>query len=68
MRVSPLSSGILYIILGILFTYFAIDSVQREGEWGFFTYLLILLATFDFGNGLRMIFFHFKMKSKKNEP
>lgn len=69
MRVTPLSSGIMYILLGFLFTYFAIDSIQRHGEWGFWTYLLILFATFDIGSGIRMIMLHFKIKSaKKNEP
>lgn len=61
MRQSPLFSGIVYILLGSLFTYFAIQNVNETG-WGFFTYLLVLLATFDFGSGIRMILFHFKLK------
>ncbi len=63
MRRSPLFSGIFYFLLGALFTYFAIDDVQTNG-WGFFSYLLVLLATFDFGSGLKMITFHFKFKEK----
>jgi uncharacterized membrane protein HdeD (DUF308 family) len=63
MRQSPLFSGVLYIILGLLFTYFAVQDVQQNGEWGFFTYLLVLLATFDLGSGIRMVLFHFKLKS-----
>ncbi|MDQ0157726.1 YdiK family protein [Robertmurraya andreesenii] len=68
MRQSTLFSGILYIVFGLFFTFFAIQNLQQTGEWGFFTYLLILLATFDIGGGLRMVFFHFKLKSiQKNK-
>ncbi|MEN8697932.1 YdiK family protein [Bacillus infantis] len=66
MRQSPLFSGFIYIFLGVLFTYFAIKNINETGEWGFFTYLLVLLATFDFGSGLRMIAFHYKIKQIKN--
>lgn len=67
MRQSPLFSGIIYIILGILFTMFAIQDIQEHGEWGFFTYLLIILATFDFGSGIRFILLHFKIQTIKKE-
>ncbi|WP_342043620.1 YdiK family protein [Bacillus sp. OTU2372] len=66
MRRSPLFSGFIYILLGGLFTYFAIDHVHTNG-WGFFGYLLVLLATFDFGSGLKMILFHIKYKNKVNK-
>ncbi|ESU31594.1 hypothetical protein G3A_15870 [Bacillus sp. 17376] len=62
MKQSPLFSGIVYILLGSLFTYFAIQNVNDTG-WGFFSYLLVALATFDFGSGIRMIMFHFKLKN-----
>lgn len=62
MKQSPLFSGIVYILLGSLFTYFAIQNVNDTG-WGFFSYLLVALATFDFGSGIRMILFHFKLKN-----
>ncbi|MCM3667166.1 YdiK family protein [Mesobacillus subterraneus] len=61
MKQSPIFSGIVYILLGSLFTYFAIQNVNESG-WGFFSYLLVALATFDFGSGIRMILFHFKLK------
>lgn len=68
MRQSALFSGVLYIILGCLFTFFAIQDLQQNGEWGFFTYLLVILATFDLGSGIRMILFHMKLKSiQKNK-
>lgn len=63
MRQSPLFSGIVYLFLGILFTIFAIQDVQASG-WGFFVYLLVILAAFDFGSGLKMIAFHFVSKNK----
>ncbi|MFB6468464.1 YdiK family protein [Cytobacillus sp. Hz8] len=66
MRQSPLYSGILYIFLGILFIFFAIQNIQEDGQWRFFTYLLVILATFDLGSGIRMISFHFKIKKIQN--
>ncbi|MDQ0202167.1 YdiK family protein [Neobacillus ginsengisoli] len=63
MRRSPLFSGFIYLLLGSLFTYFAIQDVQKSG-WSFFSYLLVVLATFDFGSGIRMIFFYIKFKDK----
>ncbi|MDR7080177.1 cytochrome bd-type quinol oxidase subunit 2 [Neobacillus niacini] len=66
MRRSPLFSGIIYIVLGGLFTYFAVEDVQKNG-WGFFSYLLVLLATFDFGSGIRIIFFNKKQKEKRKK-
>ncbi|WP_226086401.1 MULTISPECIES: YdiK family protein [Mesobacillus] len=66
MKQSPLFSGIVYILLGSLFTYFAIQNVNDSG-WGFFSYLLVALATFDFGSGIRMILFHFKLKNIKKK-
>ncbi|MEH7012561.1 YdiK family protein [Neobacillus niacini] len=63
MKRSPMFSGIIYIVLGCLFTYFAVEDVKQNG-WGFFSYLLVLLATFDFGSGLRIIFFYNKYKDK----
>jgi hypothetical protein len=65
MRQTPLVSGFLYLLLAVLFTYFAIKNVQEDG-WGFFSYLLIILATFDLGSGLKMIAIHFKMKKTNN--
>ncbi|MGD6805063.1 DUF4305 domain-containing protein [Rossellomorea vietnamensis] len=66
MRRSPLFSGILYILLGVLFTYFAVINVNDNG-WGFFAYLMVLLATLDFGSGIRMVAMHFKIKKQLND-
>lgn len=67
MRRSPLFSGIIYVILGCLFTFIAIQNIQKEQTWGFFTYFLIIIATFDLGSGLRMIALHFKIKKLQNK-
>ncbi|MBS4210437.1 YdiK family protein [Bacillus sp. FJAT-50079] len=61
---SPLASGILYIFLGIVFTYLAIQQVIVK-DWNFIAYLLIIIATFDLGAGFRLLFLHFKRKDKK---
>ncbi|MGG4546386.1 YdiK family protein [Rossellomorea marisflavi] len=66
MRRSPLFSGVIYILLGVLFTYFAIHTVRDTG-WGFFTYMLIFLATLDFGSGMRMVLLHFRIKQQLNQ-
>lgn len=67
MRPSPLLSGIVYIALGVIFTIIAIQNVQINGEWGFLTYLFVLIATFDFGSGIKLILLHFKLKSAHDE-
>lgn len=64
MRRSPLFSAIIYILLACLFTYFAIDNVNKNG-WDIFSIILVLLATFDFGSGFRLIAIHFKVKKVK---
>lgn len=67
LRQTPLFSGIVYLILGVLFTFFAIQNINEDGGWGFFTILLIILATFDLGSGIRMILIHFHLKKQKNK-
>jgi hypothetical protein len=63
MKQTPLSSGILYLLIGSLFTYMAIENVNANG-FGFFTYLLIVLATLDVGSGLRIIFDSLRAKNR----
>lgn len=63
MRRPPLVSGLIYLLLGVLFTYFAVGEVQTNG-WGLFSYLLVILATFDIGSGIKMIAFHIKYWDK----
>lgn len=65
-RQSPLSLGIIYTSLGILFTAIAVQTVSSSG-WGIFSYILVLIATLDFGSGIRMLILHFKEKSKQKK-
>jgi hypothetical protein len=66
MRQTPLFSAFIYILLGVLFTYFAIENVRQEG-WGFFSYLLVILATFDLGAGIRIIMLYYKIKRAQTD-
>jgi len=56
----------MYIMLGILFVYFAIHSGD-DTIWGFRTMLPALMATFDFVIGIRLIRFHFYIKKKQGK-
>lgn len=64
MRTSPLFSGFIYLLLGIVFTYFAIQDVQESG-WSIFPILLVILATFDCGSGIKMIGASIFLNNKK---
>ncbi|MFS0865354.1 YdiK family protein [Fredinandcohnia sp. 179-A 10B2 NHS] len=60
-RTSPFAMGIIYLLMGVLFTYIAIGSAT-ETVWNFSTILLALVATFDFGIAIRMFALHSKIK------
>ncbi|WP_456276963.1 YdiK family protein [Bacillus sp. AK128] len=64
MRTSPFLMGILYFGMGIIFTVLAIQS-KTEDIWSFPTILLIVVATFDFGVGIRMFALNKKIKQIK---
>ncbi|WP_100330110.1 YdiK family protein [Bacillus xiapuensis] len=64
MTQSPLKTGIFYLLAGVLFTYLAVENVNSNGDFGFFAYLFILLATMDIGTGIRLVFMHFRFKNK----
>ncbi|WP_164670256.1 YdiK family protein [Virgibacillus doumboii] len=64
MRTTPKSLFFIYFIMGILFTYVAIQSVD-ETIWNLTTVVLAFIATLDFGVGIRMLRLHFKLKKKK---
>jgi len=66
-RQTPLISGIIYVVFGIIFIIFAIQNVTTDGEWGLFSMLLVIFATFDFGSGFKIIRTHFKHKNQKNK-
>ncbi|MCR2823587.1 YdiK family protein [Lederbergia panacisoli] len=63
---SPFFSGVIYLFLGGIFTFFAFQQVTMN-DWNFFVYVLLILATFDFGAGFRLIALHFKIKHKQNK-
>ena len=48
------SEPLFYFLMGILFTYFAVDSAD-DGIWDVTTMLFILIATFDFGTAIRSL-------------
>ncbi|MFD0769379.1 YdiK family protein [Bacillus sp. CGMCC 1.60114] len=60
MRNSPFVMATLYFLLGCIFTYLAITSVE-DTIWNFYTLLLAIMATVDFNLALRLLF----SKSKK---
>ncbi|MDQ0221372.1 DUF4305 domain-containing protein [Peribacillus cavernae] len=66
MRRSPITAGFFYMALGVLFTVFAVQEVSSSG-WGFLSYVFVLLATLDFGSGIRMVMLHLKIKSSENK-
>lgn len=48
-------------VFGLLFVYFAVDSVSTSG-WGFLAILSILFATNNIVNGVRMLDTYYKIK------
>lgn len=66
MKVSPLFTGIVYLCLGVFFTIWAIQLVNKDG-WGFFSYFLLIIATFDIGGGIRLIGLHLRFKKEMNK-
>ncbi|OEH91728.1 YdiK family protein [Bacillus solimangrovi] len=66
MRVTPLKMASFYIIMGILFTVLAIESVN-ETVWNFSTVILMLVATYDYGVAIRFYFLNKRIKNKHNE-
>jgi Domain of unknown function (DUF4305) len=53
MRTNPITMGIFYLTMGLLFTYLAINSAEN-GIFSFPTIILMLIATFDIGVAIRM--------------
>ncbi|MGG2067496.1 MULTISPECIES: YdiK family protein [unclassified Bacillus (in: firmicutes)] len=64
MRNSPFVMATLYFLLGCIFTYLAITSVE-DTVWNFYTLLLSVMATVDFSLALRLIFSKPKKGSMK---
>ncbi|GGA76225.1 YdiK family protein [Ornithinibacillus halotolerans] len=64
MRVSPKTMAIIYFAMGCLFIYVAIQSAE-ETIWNFITILFALVATLDFGAGIRYMRLHYQLKKIK---
>ncbi|WP_188207160.1 YdiK family protein [Alkalibacillus aidingensis] len=64
MKVSPMFLAWIYILMGILFMYLAIQSAD-ETIWNFATIIFALIATFDFGVAIRLVGVHQAMKKSK---
>ncbi|NSL53132.1 YdiK family protein [Calidifontibacillus erzurumensis] len=56
MKTTPFTMALIYGLMGALFTYLAIKSVQ-DTIWNFYTILLMIIATFDFTTALRFLFY-----------
>lgn len=65
-KTSPFLMGLMYITMGTLFTYLAIQSAQ-ETIWNFATILFMIIATFDFGVAIRMFALNNKIKKIKKK-
>lgn len=55
MKPSPYLFSFIYMFIGVMFVYFAIEQNSRTNEWDLFTIALIAMATFEFMIALRYI-------------
>lgn len=66
MRTSPFLMGLLYFGMGAVFLVLAVQSAQVD-MWSFSTIILMIVATFDIGVGIRMFLLQKRInKIKKN--
>jgi hypothetical protein len=61
MKGTPLQFAFVYFLMGVLFTYLSIQSA-KDTIWNFFTIVLAILATMDFGTAIRLLTIHFRNK------
>ncbi|WP_047986094.1 YdiK family protein [Ornithinibacillus californiensis] len=66
MRITARTMAFIYFAMGILFIYAAIQSAE-DTVWNFITILLALIATLDFGAGIRYLRLHNKIKHMKKK-
>lgn len=66
LRFSPLRTAIFYFILGMFFTYLAINSLDNS-SWTIVTVILTLIATFDFGVSIRAFNIYRRMKQENRK-
>jgi len=58
--------GYMYLFLGTLFLFFAIQSAQQTSGWDFFTVLLMAFAAIDYLIAFRSFSALAKQKQEKN--
>ncbi len=61
-RQSPLVTGLINLSLGAVFTVLAIYYISEDGGWNIWSILCVVLATFDVGNGIRLLMFNARLK------
>ncbi|WP_181350527.1 YdiK family protein [Thalassobacillus sp. CUG 92003] len=66
MKNALLFRAFLYFLLGIGFTYIAIQVVEGS-IYNFTTMLLVVMATIDFAVAIRLISLHFKIKNSNEK-
>lgn len=66
MKLSPKVAAIIYLAMGVLFTFMA-TRTAGETIWNVPTVLLMVFATFEFGVAIRLITIHFKMKKNNKK-
>jgi uncharacterized protein YacL len=63
---SPIFIATFYIILGLIITYLASNSVGRNG-WNFFSLLLVALAAYDFFMAIRFLMLRKTIKNMQKK-
>lgn len=58
--------GTLYFFMGVVFSYFAIES-GGDTIWNISTIVLAIVATFDFRVSLRLFSLHIKIQNAKKK-
>ncbi|MFS0674420.1 YdiK family protein [Ornithinibacillus sp. 179-J 7C1 HS] len=66
MRITARTMAFIYFAMGALFIYVAITFAE-DTIWNFMTILLALIATLDFGAGIRYMRLHNKLKKLKKK-
>ncbi|ALC83829.1 MULTISPECIES: DUF4305 domain-containing protein [Bacillus] len=60
---SPAAWGAIYLIVGIIFIYFA--AVSPENMWSFHSFLLMILAAYNIYTAIKMFAFSNQLRKAK---
>ena len=58
--------SLIYFVMGILFTYIAIQTVT-DTIWNFSTIILAVIATLEFGVSIRLMVIYIRLKRKNRK-